>query len=94
VLDTSVQTTAKPRRQADPADPSQIGAPIPGMISSLAVSVGTKVEKNAKLLTLEAMKMQTTVYASTAGVVDEVLAQVGDSVQSKDLLIRLRAPKA
>jgi pyruvate carboxylase len=68
-----------------------MGAPIPGMVSSLAVSVGMKVEKDAKLLTIEAMKMQTTVYAPFAGAVEEVLTQVGDSVQSKDLLICLRA---
>jgi pyruvate carboxylase len=61
------------------------------MVSSFTVSVGTKVAKDAKLLTIEAMKMQTTVYAGAAGIVEEVLAQIGDSVQSKDLLIRLRA---
>jgi pyruvate carboxylase len=91
VLDASVHTKAKPRAKADPADPLQIGAPIPGMISTLVVSVGTKVAKNARLLTLEAMKMQTTVYAPADGIVDEVLVQVGDTVQSKDLLLHLRA---
>jgi pyruvate carboxylase len=60
------------------------------VVASLAVSVGTKVAKDAKLLTIEAMKMQTTVYAAAAGIVEEVLAQIGDSVQSKDLLVRLR----
>ena len=43
------------------------------------------------MLTLEAMKMQTTVYATQEGVVAEVLVAVGDSVESKDLLVRLRA---
>ena len=43
--------------------PSEIGAPIPGLVTALAVSVGAKVEKGGKLLTLEAMKMQTTIYA-------------------------------
>ncbi len=91
VLDASVQTKAKPRPKADPADPRQIGAPIPGMVSTLVVSVGMKVAQGDKLLILEAMKMQTTVYAPADGVVEEVLAQVGDTVQSKDLLLRLRA---
>jgi pyruvate carboxylase len=94
VLDASVQTKAKPRAKADPGDPLQVGAPIPGMISTLVVSVGAKVAPGDKLLTLEAMKMQTTVYAAVTGVVEEILAQVGDSVQSKDLLLRLRAAKA
>jgi acetyl/propionyl-CoA carboxylase alpha subunit len=51
----------------------------------------SKAAKDAKLLTLEAMKMQTTVYAPAAGIVDEALIQVGDTVQSKDLLLHLRA---
>ena len=43
ILDAAVQTKAKPRAKADPGDLLQIGAPIPGMISTLVVSVGAKV---------------------------------------------------
>jgi pyruvate carboxylase len=68
----------------------QIGAPIPGLIVTLAVSVGQKVEKGEKLLMMEAMKMQTTVYAPADGVVDELPIQIGDTVESKDLLVKLR----
>src|SRR5262249_53962675 len=91
ILDKSIQTKAKARAKADPADARQIGAPIPGIITSLVVGVGSKVAKDDKLLTLEAMKMQTTLYASTDGVVESIEVQVGDSVESKDLLVRLRA---
>ena len=35
--------------------------------------------------------MQTTVYAPCDGVLDEILVQVGDTVEAKDLLVRLRA---
>jgi biotin carboxyl carrier protein len=34
--------------------------------------------------------MQTTLYASSDGIVDAIQAQVGDTVESKDLLVRLR----
>ena len=91
VLDKSIQTKPKARLKADLADPLQLGAPIPGIITSLAVSVGTKAAKGDKLLTMEAMKMQTTLYSNADGVVDEIKVQVGDSVESKDLLVRLRA---
>jgi pyruvate carboxylase len=91
VLDHSVQNRAKPRPKADPADARQIGAPIPGLISTIAVSVGTRVAGGDKLLTMEAMKMQTTVYAPCDGILDEILVQVGDTVEAKDLLARLRA---
>jgi len=90
IPDRSVQPKVKPRVQADPAVPAQIGAPIPGLITALTAGVGTKVAKGDKLLTLEAMKMQTTIYAPCDGVVEQIFAQVGGSVESKDLLMRLR----
>jgi pyruvate carboxylase len=76
--------------KADPAIPAQVGAPIPGLITSLAVSVGTKVAKGDKLITMEAMKMQTTIYAQCSGTVQDVHVKVGDSVESKDLLVLIK----
>jgi pyruvate carboxylase len=90
IPDRSVAPKAKARPKADIADPLQVGAPIPGLIVTLGVSVGQKVTKGDKLLMMEAMKMQTTVYAPADGVVDALYAQVGDTVESKDLLIKLR----
>jgi len=90
ILDKSVQTTAKPREVADSGNDKQVGAPIPGMVCAIATSVGNKVKKGDKLLTIEAMKMQTTVYAKADGTVDRVAVSVGDSVDSKDLLVVLR----
>ena len=40
---------------------------------------------------LEAMKMQTTVYAPVDGVVAELHVAVGDTVEAKDLIVRLRS---
>ena len=91
ILDKSIQTTVRSRAKADLNDLLQVGAPIPGIITALAVGVGAKVAKGDKLVTLEAMKMQTTIYAPGDGVVAELPAQVGDTVESKDLLVRLRA---
>jgi pyruvate carboxylase len=91
VLDRSVQAEVKSRLEVDPSDPLQVGAPIPGMVTSIACSVGAKVAKGEKLLTLEAMKMHTTLNSPSDGVVEEIYAQVGDTVESKDLLVRLRA---
>jgi biotin carboxyl carrier protein len=39
---------------------------------------------------LQAIKINTTLYASAEGTVDEILVSVGDSVESKDLIARLR----
>ncbi len=90
ILDKSVQPKTKARQKADPAEPMQIGAPIPGLITSINVTVGAKVAKGDKLIVMEAMKMQTTIYASADGVVGEIFVQIGDSVESKDMLVKLR----
>jgi pyruvate carboxylase len=90
ILDKSAKTETKRREKADSADIKQVGAPIPGMVSSLSVTVGHQVKKGDKLAILEAMKMQTTIYALCDGVVDSIPVQVGDQVESKDLLVKLR----
>ena len=90
VHDRSVQPKVKVRSKADPGDPMQIGAPIPGLITSINVSSKTKVAKGDKLLTLEAMKMQTTIYAPADGMIDEIHVQSGDTVEARDLLVSMR----
>jgi pyruvate carboxylase len=64
-----------------------VGAPIPGAISSIVVEAGQHVKKGDRLLILEAMKMQSTVYAPVDGKVTKKLASVGDKVEAKDLLL-------
>ncbi len=90
IVDKAVKPTMKARLKADPAKANEVGAPIPGLVTVLSVSVGAKVAKGDKLLTLEAMKMQTTIYAPADGVVDEICVRVSDAVESKDLLMQLR----
>jgi|TARA_B110000037_G_scaffold207969_1_gene255516 pyruvate carboxylase len=90
IKDKSVKTESKRRVKANSADLKQVGAPIPAMITSVSVTVGHQVKKGEKLAILEAMKMQTTVYAQCDGVVDSITVQTGDQVESKDLLVTLR----
>jgi pyruvate carboxylase len=94
IPDKSLASKVKHRPKADLNDARQIAAPIPGLIGSIAVSVGHKVAKGDKLLMLEAMKMQTTVSAPIDAVVEEILISVGDTVESKDLLLKLREAAA
>jgi pyruvate carboxylase len=91
IADKHLAPKAKLRPKADLKNPLQIPAPIPGLIASIAVSVGHKVSKGDKLLMIEAMKMQTTVSAPVDGVVDEIHAALSETVESKDLLLTLRA---
>jgi pyruvate carboxylase len=90
IADKTIAPQTKARPKADPADPAQVAAPIPGLVAALAVSPGAKVAKGDKLLLMEAMKMQTTVYAPLAATVTAVNVAVGDTVEAKDLLIQLR----
>jgi pyruvate carboxylase len=90
ITDRTVAPKTKARPKADLADPLQVPAPIPGLIVIMSASVGAKVAKGDKLFMMEAMKMQTTVYAACDGVVAEVNAGVGDAVEAKDLVVKLR----
>jgi len=90
IQDKSVAASAKSRPKADLADPRQVAAPIPGLIAVLSASVGAKVAKGDRLFMMEAMKMQTSVYAPADGVVAELHAAVGDTVEAKDLIVKLR----
>ena len=90
ITDKSVAPKAKARPKADLADPTHVAAPIPGLVASLSTSVGAKVAKGDKLCMMEAMKMQTTVYASCDGVIAELNVAVGDTVEAKDLLAKVR----
>jgi pyruvate carboxylase len=56
---------------------------------TVAVKAGDQLEAGAKLLTLEAMKMETTLYAERAGKVAELLVTPGTQVDTNDLLLRL-----
>jgi pyruvate carboxylase len=91
ILDRSIAPKTKARPKADLNDPMQVAAPIPGLIAQLQVSVGGKVTKGDKLLMMEAMKMQNTVYAPCDGIVAELHVGLGDTVEAKDLLIKIRA---
>ena len=77
------------RALADPANPDHVGAPMPGMIGTVAVRAGQRVAKGDTLLTLEAMKMELAIKAERAAVIKEVLAAPGVAVGAKDLLVVL-----
>ena len=89
VADRSLAGSVREVIKADPGDSNQLGAPLPGLVVGVAVNVGDPVRKGQKLLSLEAMKMETTLYAERAGRVVEVLAAVGRQVETGELLIRL-----
>jgi pyruvate carboxylase len=88
VADKALTAQVRKRPKADKDDPLHVAAPMPGLVVSVVVSEGEAVAKGQKLCTMEAMKMETTVYGEQAGHVAEVLAKPGTQVEAGDLLIR------
>ena len=76
------------RPKAEPSDAKQVGAPMPGVVSSLAVKPGQTVAAGDVLCSIEAMKMETAIHAETGGVLAEVLVKPGDQIDAKDLMMR------
>ncbi len=91
VTDRSLASSVRETPKADPADPNHVGAPLPGLVVGVAVSAGDPVRKGQKLLSIEAMKMETTIYSDRPGRIAEVLAVVGHQVKTGELLLRLSA---
>ena len=89
VRDKTLKETVAAKPNADPLIPVQVGAPIPGAVTSFFVEVGEVVKNGDRLLVMEAMKMQTTVYAPVDGKILEKLVKSGDQVEAKDLLLVL-----
>jgi len=89
IRDKSIKESASLRRKADPAKTGEVGAPIPGAVTILHVTAGEHVKKGDRLLVMEAMKMQTTVYAPVEGRVAEITVNARDTVEARDLLLRI-----
>jgi pyruvate carboxylase len=71
-----------------------VGAPLPGLVVGVAVVAGDPVRKGQKLLSIEAMKMETTLYAERPGRIAEVLAHVGQQVKTGELLLKMTTEPA
>ena len=87
VRDRSIKEEVSAKRKADPAKVGEVSAPIPGVVTLLHIAAGEKVTKGDRLLVLEAMKMQTTIYAPAGGEVKEVCVKTKDAVEARDLLL-------
>ena len=75
--------------KADAEDPDHVPAPMPGKVSNVAVARGQPVKEGERLLSIEAMKMETAVYSPRAAKVKDVLVKPGSVVTAGDLLIVL-----
>jgi pyruvate carboxylase len=89
VVDKALGKEAVANIKGEPENAQHVTAPLPGMISEVAVKAGDEVKEGDKLVVIEAMKMLTTVSAPQNGVVREVLLGKGKAADTGDLLVRI-----
>lgn len=80
---------AAPAPKAAPAPAGAIASPLSAVVVSVDVAVGDTVEEGQKVATLEAMKMNTIVSATTAGTVKAILVSAGDGVEEGQALVEI-----
>ncbi|MBL6932178.1 MAG: pyruvate carboxylase [Rhodospirillales bacterium] len=91
IENTTVAATVVRHPQAEEGNPDDVPSPMPGVISSVAVTEGQKISSGDLLLTIEAMKMETALHADRDGTIKHIAVQPGTKVDAKDLLIKYGA---
>jgi pyruvate carboxylase len=89
VRDQSLKIAARTHPRADPANPGEVPAPTSGVVTGIAVQPNQTVQRGEKLMTIEAMKMQSNIYAPVGGRVAKVLVSLNQNVEAKDLLVTI-----
>lgn len=78
------------RAAAPAASPGSICSPLAGKMVSIDVEVGAVVAPGTQVATMEAMKMNTFVYADQAGTVRSIAVKPGDAVEEGSTLMVVR----
>jgi pyruvate carboxylase len=89
VPNRKVKATSAARPKAELGNANHMGAPMPGVVASVAVQAGAQVKTGDLLLTIEAMKMETGIHAERDAVVKAVHVTPGAQIDAKDLLLEL-----
>lgn len=86
VAPPSSSSASKPVSAAAPGD---VVSPLAGRIVSVDCEIGQKVTAGDKLVTVEAMKMNTFVNAAGDGTVSEIVVKPGDAVEEGQVLVKV-----
>jgi glutaconyl-CoA/methylmalonyl-CoA decarboxylase subunit gamma len=78
-----------PAPAAGPTGPGDVPSPLAGRVTAVVVTAGQSVTEGDHLLTLEAMKMNTFVFAPKSGKIIEIKTAVGDAVEENQVLMRI-----
>ena len=77
--------------EAVPMSGETVRAVMPGIVVSVAVTVGNTVTAGQPLLVLEAMKMENEIRCRMGGIVEKVHVERGKTVQSGDVLVDIKS---
>ncbi len=89
VQDRAAASSLASKIKADDTNSNHIGAPMPGVVATVNVVKGQKVKKGDILLTIEAMKMETSITSDREGEVSAIHVASGTQIDAKDLLVEL-----
>ena len=89
VPNRKIKSQTAARAKIEVGNLAHIGAPMPGVVASVAAKVGTEVREGDLLLTIEAMKMETGIHAERDAIIKALHVSVGSQIDAKDLLIEL-----
>ncbi|MEM7719380.1 MAG: biotin/lipoyl-containing protein, partial [Pseudomonadota bacterium] len=89
VKDRSISDASVAMAKAETGNPDHVGAPMPGVVASIAVEAGTAIKKGDLMLTIEAMKMETGIHAERDATIKAVHVTTGAQIDAKDLLVEL-----
>ena len=78
-----------PAAPSGPAGPGDVPSPLAGRVTAIVVKAGHHVKEGDHLLTLEAMKMNTFVFAPKSGKVAAIKVAVGDAVEENQALMHI-----
>jgi biotin carboxyl carrier protein len=78
-----------PAPAAGSSAPGDVPSPLAGRVTAVVVTAGQSVKEGDHLLTLEAMKMNTFVFAPKSGKVADIKTAVGDAVEENQVLMRI-----
>ncbi|TNE69054.1 pyruvate carboxylase [Celeribacter ethanolicus] len=87
IKDRSAVASVKANPKAEAGNGKHIGAPMPGVVATVAVASGQAVKKGDVLLTIEAMKMETSITSDQDGTIKAIHVTPGAQIDAKDLLV-------
>ena len=87
IQDKQLEVNTDNKLKAEKGNPYQMGSPIPGTVGKILVKEGDTVNKNHVLMTVEAMKMETSIVSTLSGVIDKIYVKEGNRVMQEELLV-------